>query len=168
MNLYRDGEFVEKYKGNRDFDLLTTYLNKNALPPKAASPPLPPPPPPPPPAADLNPLGEVAILNPDNFHVSVERGPTFIKFYAPWCGHCKKLAPIWKQLAKIMQGKVTIAEMDCDAHEKFCKSQDVGGFPTLMYYPPGGAKSEYTSGRKLEQLKSFAEKASAPYVAAAS
>ncbi|KAJ7485532.1 protein disulfide isomerase [Mycena latifolia] len=162
MNLYRDGEFVEKYKGNRDFDLVTEYLDRNALKPKA---PTPPPPPPPPPAASatvpLNPRGEVAVLNPDNFHQTLEHGPAFIKFYAPWCGHCKKLAPIWKQLAKIMQGRVTIAEVDCQAHENFCKKQDVGGFPTLMYYPPGGPKSEYTSGRKLEQLKSFAEKASA-------
>ncbi|KAJ7221871.1 thioredoxin-like protein [Mycena haematopus] len=142
MNLYRDGEFVEKYKGDRDFDLLTKYLTKQA--PKA-SPPSPPPPPPAAPAPVLNPHGEVTVLTPDNFQSHVDQGAAFIKFYAPWCGHCKKLAPIWKQLAKIMQSKITIAEMNCDAHEKFCKSQ----------------KSEYNSGRKLEQLKSFAEKASA-------
>ncbi|KAJ7078087.1 thioredoxin-domain-containing protein [Mycena epipterygia] len=155
MNLYRDGEFVEKYKGNRDFDLVTQYLAKHALTPKT----------PPPPSSlapvVLNPSGEVSVLNPDNFHTTLEQGPAFIKFYAPWCGHCKKLAPIWKQLAKIMQGKVTIAQVNCEDHDKFCKSQDVGGFPTLIYYPPGAAKSEYTSGRKLEQLKSFVEKASA-------
>ncbi|KAJ7461840.1 protein disulfide isomerase [Mycena galericulata] len=158
LNLYRDGEFVEKYKGNRDFNLLSDYLAKNA--PKAPSPP-PPPPPPPAAATILNPNGEVTVLNPENFQTTLEDGPAFIKFYAPWCGHCKKLAPIWKQLAKFAQGKVTIAEVNCEAHEKFCKSQGVGGFPTLMYYPPGGQKSEYTSGRKLEQLKSFVEKASA-------
>ncbi|KAJ7210203.1 thioredoxin-like protein [Mycena haematopus] len=158
MNLYRDGEFVEKYKGDRDFDLLTKYLTKQA--PKA-SPPSPPPPPPAAPAPVLNPHGEVTVLTPDNFQSHVDQGAAFIKFYAPWCGHCKKLAPIWKQLAKIMQSKITIAEMNCDAHEKFCKSQGVTGYPTLMYYPPGGEKSEYNSGRKLEQLKSFAEKASA-------
>ncbi|KAJ6595666.1 protein disulfide isomerase [Mycena vulgaris] len=154
MNLYRDGEFVEKYKGNRDFDLLTDYLAKNAQKPKALSPS-------PPATIPLNPKGEVSVLNPDNFHTTLEHGPAFIKFYAPWCGHCKKLAPVWKQLAKIMQGKVTIAEVNCEDHEKFCKTQDVGGFPTLIYYPPGAPKSEYTSGRKLEQLKSFVEKASA-------
>ncbi|KAJ7669258.1 protein disulfide isomerase [Mycena polygramma] len=151
MNLYRDGKFVEKYKGNRDFELLTTYLANNAQPPT----------PPSRPPATLNPSGEVTVLTPDNFHSVVEQGPAFIKFYAPWCGHCKKLAPIWKQLAKIMQDKVTIAEVNCDAHGNFCKTQDIAGFPTLVYYPPGGEKSEYTSGRKLEQLKAFAEKASA-------
>ncbi|KAJ7691735.1 hypothetical protein B0H17DRAFT_1169048 [Mycena rosella] len=157
LNLYREGEFVEKYKGNRDFDV-------HASTPKAPTPKTPPPPPSPPPHSNvlLNPNGEVVALNPDNFQQTLENGPAFIKFYAPWCGHCKKLAPIWKQLAKIMQGRVTIAEVNCEAHEKFCKTQDVAGFPTLVYYPAGGPKSEYTSGRKLEQLKAFAEKASAP------
>ncbi|KAJ6612649.1 thioredoxin-like protein [Mycena sp. CBHHK59/15] len=152
LNLYRDGEFVEKYKGNRDFDLVADYLAKHAVTPKAS-----------PPAASplLNPAGEVTVLDPANFQSTLEHGPAFVKFYAPWCGHCKKLAPIWKQLAKHMQSKVTIAEVNCEAHEKFCKTQDVAGFPTLVYYPPGAAKSEYTSGRKLDQLKAFVEKASA-------
>ncbi|KAF7334231.1 Protein disulfide isomerase [Mycena sanguinolenta] len=92
----------------------------------------------------LNAAGEVTILTPENFKAQMDQGAAFVKFYAPWCG------------------KVTIAEVNCDAHEKFCKSQGVGGYPTLIYYPPGGEKSEYTSGRKLEQLKSFVEKASAP------
>ncbi|KAJ7723401.1 protein disulfide isomerase [Mycena metata] len=161
LNLYRDGDFVEKFKGNRDFDVLTEYLAKNALPPRAPEAPPPPPLPPSKPGALLNPSGEVAVLDPDNFHATIEQGGTFVKFYAPWCGHCKKLAPVWKQLAKAMTGKVTIAEVNCEAHEKLCKSQDVGGYPMLVYYPPGAPKAEYTMGRKLEQLKSFAEKASA-------
>ncbi|KAJ7741455.1 protein disulfide isomerase [Mycena maculata] len=161
LHLYRDGEFVEKYKGSRDFDVVTEYLAgylaMHAPIPELPSPLLTPA------AADviLNPSGEVTVLTPDNFRTTLDQGPAFIKFYAPWCGHCKKLAPIWKQLAKLMEAKVTIAEVNCEAHEKFCKSQGVGGFPTLMYYPPGGEQTEYMSGRKLEQLKSFVEKASA-------
>ncbi|KAJ7885106.1 protein disulfide isomerase [Mycena olivaceomarginata] len=160
LNLYRDGEFVEKYKANRDYDLLTKYIDKHAPPPKAPSPPSPPAAPPVH-APAINSKGEVTVLDPDNFHAHLEQGPVFIKFYAPWCGHCKKIKPTWKQLAKIMQGKVTIAEVNCEDHEKLCKSQGVGGYPTLVYYPAGGEKSEYTSGRKLEQLKAFAERASA-------
>ncbi|CAK5272120.1 unnamed protein product, partial [Mycena citricolor] len=165
MNLYKDGEFVERFKGNRDYDILTAFIDKakpSAPEPIAAaesvaaaaavSSPSPEP--------LLNPNGEVRVLNPDNFHAVLEEGPTFVKFYAPWCGHCKKLAPIWKQLAKISKGKMNIAEVDCEAHDKFCKTQDIPGFPTLMFYPPTGVKSEYTMGRKLEQLKAFVDKAS--------
>jgi thiol-disulfide isomerase/thioredoxin len=90
LNLYRDGEFVEKYKANRDYDLLTKYIDKHAPPPKAPSPPSPPAAPPVH-APAVNSKGEVTVLDPDNFHAHLEQGPAFIKFYAPWCGHCRKL-----------------------------------------------------------------------------
>jgi thioredoxin domain-containing protein 5 len=155
IHLYRDGEFVEKYKGNRDLNLLVDYIAKYSKVPE---------PEPPTVSLNLNPTGTVTVLDGTNFQSTVDNGPAFIKFYAPWCGHCKKLAPIWKQLAKHMQSKVSIAEVNCDENAALCKSQGVGGYPTLIYYPYGGAKSEYTMGRKLDQLKAFVDKASASYV----
>jgi thiol-disulfide isomerase/thioredoxin len=40
--------------------------------------------------------------------------PWFVKFYAPWCGHCKHLAPVWDKMAKQLQNKVNIAEVNCE------------------------------------------------------
>ena len=81
------------------------------------------------------------------------------------CGHCKKLAPIWTQLAAQMQHKLTIAEVNCEAYEGLCRGEGVPGFPQLIYYGgKGQGKVEYTSGRKLEQLRAFAEKVSGPCV----
>lgn len=63
-----------------------------------------------------------------------------------------------------MQDKINIAEVNCDEHGALCKSQGVEGYPMLAFYPTGVAsKAEYSQGRKLDQLKAFAEKASAPY-----
>jgi protein disulfide-isomerase len=41
----------------------------------------------------VNPDGKVLSLNPATFAKTITSGPVFIKFFAPWCGHCKKLAP---------------------------------------------------------------------------
>lgn len=81
------------------------------------------------------------------------------------CGHCKKLAPIWTQLAKETRGKLNIAEVDCESNAAVCRSQGVTGYPMLFYYGKRGhGKTEYTSNRRLEQLKAFTEKISGPYV----
>jgi hypothetical protein len=79
------------------------------------------------------------------------------------CGHCKRLAPTWSQLARYMQHKLAVADVNCDENTQLCQSFDVQGYPTLIYFS-GGSKTEYTGGRSIEQLKSFAEKVIAPYV----
>lgn len=60
-----------------------------------------------------------------------------------------------------MQNKLNIAEVNCEDHAALCKTQDITGFPMLIYYS-NGAKSEYTGSRKLDKLKEFTEKASIP------
>lgn len=42
----------------------------------------------------------------------------FIKFYAPWCGHCKKLAPIWNEVAGELKGEVKFGNVDATVNTK--------------------------------------------------
>ena len=79
------------------------------------------------------------------------------------CGHCKRLAPSWVELARITKDKLTVAEVNCDDHSSLCRSQGVTGYPMLFYYSGNqGVKTEYTGSRKLEPLKAFAERISQP------
>ncbi|KAJ3713890.1 thioredoxin-like protein [Lentinula raphanica] len=164
LNLYNNGEFVETFKGGRDLDRLTEFVKRHAPPPPSEVQP----------AVDTvedevssgptpNLSGSVLVLNDSNFQSALQEGPAFVKFFAPWCGHCKKLAPTWKNLAKTMQSKLTIAEVDCETHKALCKENDIQGFPTLVYISDG-IKTEYNGGRKIEQLTDFATKASASNV----
>lgn len=165
LNIYKDGEFVDTFDKAREPELLRKYLDKYLVPET----PLPPPPPPPPPAAPKppphtsNPEGKVLELDEQNFSHEVKKGGVFVKFFAPWCGHCKKLAPTWTQLAEQMRNQLTIAEVNCDEHNALCRAEDVQGYPMLFYYGDDGVKMEYSGGRKPEELRAFVEKVLKPY-----
>lgn len=83
-----------------------------------------------------------------------------IEFYAPWCGHCKALAPNYEKLAKMytdvedFNSKVTIAKIDATANDV---PDDISGFPTIKLYPAGAKDSpvEYQGSRTIEDLANF-------------
>jgi len=96
-----------------------------------------------------------------NFQEKVIDSPkgVFVKFYAPWCGHCKKLAPTWAELATkyANSDKVAVAHVNCDEHRSVCSSQDVKGYPTLKYFAPGAKSNpeKYAGARDMAGLSSF-------------
>lgn len=59
----------------------------------------------------------------------------FVKFYAPWCGHCQKVAETWKLLSAVkFDETVIIAEANCDDTDDLCNKEGVKGLPTLRFY----------------------------------
>ncbi|XP_059904138.1 protein disulfide-isomerase isoform X1 [Gadus macrocephalus] len=103
----------------------------------------------------------VSVLVGKNFE-EVVFDPTknvFVEFYAPWCGHCKQLAPIWDQLGeKYPEGSDTIiAKMDSTANE--IESVKVHSFPTLKYFPAGDERKviDYNGERTMEGFTKFLE-----------
>ncbi|GMT00223.1 hypothetical protein PENTCL1PPCAC_22397 [Pristionchus entomophagus] len=83
-----------------------------------------------------------------------------IEFYAPWCGHCKTLAPKYEELAtKLANEDVIIAKMDATAND-VPPMFEVKGFPTLFWLPKGDRKNPvpYNAGREVKDLMNFVAK----------
>nr|XP_028587975.1 protein disulfide-isomerase A4 isoform X1 [Podarcis muralis] len=85
-----------------------------------------------------------------------------IEFYAPWCGHCKKLEPIYTELGKKYktQKNLVIAKMDATANDVTNENYKVEGFPTIYFAPSNKKKDpiKFGSGeRDLESLSKFVE-----------
>ena len=79
----------------------------------------------------------------------------FVELYAPWCGHCKSLEPIWDELAQVVASKtdLVIAKMDSTANE--VAGVSVKSFPTIRLFRVGSAPIEYEGDRTLDGFKKF-------------
>ena len=103
----------------------------------------------------------VLDLTPSNFDsVVLNSGkPSLVEFFAPWCGHCKNLAPTYEELADnfaFASDKVTVAKVNADEHKSLGKRFGVQGFPTLKWFDGKSDQPEdFKGGRDLESLSSW-------------
>jgi len=105
--------------------------------------------------------GDVKVLVGKNFDqvIKTPGKDVFVEFYAPWCGHCKSLAPKWEELAKWAKDKpnLIIAKMDSTANE--VDSVQISGFPTLKLFKADSDEVvDYSDARELDSMISFLEK----------
>ena len=56
---------------------------------------------------------------------------------APWCGHCKGLAPHWNAAATRLKGKVKLGKVDATAEKSLAQRYAINGYPTIKIFPPG-------------------------------
>lgn len=147
----KDGQKMEKYKGSRDLNSLQSFINEKIKFP------------------NIQPKEEGKIqigvsnnglfdLNDQIFQAhTLKKGYHFIKFYAPWCGHCKRLEPTWKELGKKFKDdeEVTISRIDCTGNQKSCTDNEVRGYPTLLLFKDGKKIDKYAGSREINDLEDY-------------
>eukprot|EP01119_Soliformovum_irregulare_P007564 TRINITY_DN1_c0_g2_i2.p1 TRINITY_DN1_c0_g2~~TRINITY_DN1_c0_g2_i2.p1 ORF type:complete len:145 (+),score=48.73 TRINITY_DN1_c0_g2_i2:278-712(+) len=101
--------------------------------------------------------GGAVVLTDADFDAKVYGGGNWLlKFYAPWCGHCKRLAPTWEELGTATQGtEVHVGKVDCTTEKATCAKFNVRGYPTVKFYADGQLY-DYKGDRSLDDLKRFA------------
>lgn len=105
--------------------------------------------------------GPVKVAVAKNFEelVATTEKDVLIEFYAPWCGHCKSLAPKFDELGEKMAGEeVEIVKMDATAND-VPPAYSVSGFPTLFWLPSDTKTPEsYQGGREVDDFVKFISK----------
>jgi len=82
-----------------------------------------------------------------------------VEFYAPWCGHCKQLAPEWKRAASQLGGVAKLVAVDATIHTGLASRYGVRGYPTIKVFKPGKKDSpeDYNGGRSASDIVAYAK-----------
>lgn len=92
------------------------------------------------------------------FNEVIHSGKTvLVDFFAAWCGPCKMMGPILKELRGQVGEEVTIIKVDVDKHPQVASAYEVSGVPTLMIFKDGVVKWRQSGVMPAHQLRSVLE-----------
>ncbi|XP_077119693.1 protein disulfide-isomerase A3 [Ranitomeya variabilis] len=114
-------------------------------------------------AASTARASDVLDFTDDDFESSISQYPVIlVEFFAPWCGHCKKLAPEYEEAATKLKGTVALAKVDCTANSNTCNKYGVSGYPTLKIFRNGEDSGSYDGPRSADGIISTMKKQAGP------
>ncbi|RWR83946.1 protein disulfide isomerase-like protein 1-4 [Cinnamomum micranthum f. kanehirae] len=117
--------------------------------------------PPAPPAVDEK---DVVVLAKGNFSEFLEKNQyVMVEFYAPWCGHCHALAPVYAAAATELKGKAVLAKVDATVENDLAQKYDVQGFPTVIFFVDG-VHRPYPGQRNKDAIVTWIKKKTGPSI----
>lgn len=135
---------AEDYKGGRTADTIVPHINQKAgLNRKVKKP--------------VSAVTELTDANFEQIALSPDKA-VMVKFYAPWCGHCKTMAPKFEKLASIFSGEkdVVVAKLDATEFPDLAQRYEVTGYPTVKFFPFGSTVPvSYDGPRDVEPMLSY-------------
>jgi protein disulfide-isomerase A1 len=96
------------------------------------------------------------VATDSNFDELLSSNPyVMVEFYAPWCGHCKRLQPEYEKAAQIVGDRAVLAKLDATTEKNSASKYDIQGYPTVLWFEYGKMKEEYEGGRSAEDISSW-------------
>lgn len=101
----------------------------------------------------------IVELNDDNFfdHINADL-PLLVDYWAPWCGPCRRVAPILEALAEEMEGKVRIGKLNVDDNPSLAARFQVQSIPTFILFAGGEAKDRMMGALPKSAFVQFIER----------
>ncbi|XP_029643538.1 protein disulfide-isomerase A3 [Octopus sinensis] len=117
-------------------------------------------------ATGVNVKSDVLDLKDSNFKNKVaDHDIILVEFFAPWCGHCKRLAPEYDKAASVLKNNdppVPLAKVDCTAESNTCQEYGVSGYPTLKIFRKGEFSEEYNGPREADGIVKYMKSKAGP------
>lgn len=117
-------------------------------------------------AASTEEQAAVVALTTETFDKFIDDNAfTVVEFFAPWCGHCKRLAPEYEAAAKILREEdgIKLAHVDATVETDLATRFDIAGYPTLKAFRKGKAE-EYKGGRTKDAIVQWVRRMTGPSV----
>lgn len=97
----------------------------------------------------------IEIHSKEQFEQEIQNSsvPVVVDFYATWCGPCRRIAPLYDELAQTFEGKVKFLKVNVDEMRDIVDQYNIKAMPTFLFFDRNGNLNERMIGANAAQLQ---------------